>query len=130
MPAYDAGQFNPPAPVATVSLRDSASGKTVTDVPMLIDSGADVTLLPRTRVDELAIATDQNHTYELMAFDGTTSVAKATELDLIFQRRVFRGRFLISNQAVGFLGRDVINHLALTLDGPALSWEENKPVQK
>src|SRR5262249_56398454 len=48
---YD-GQFNPPAPVARVSLRVHANGKIVTDVPMLIDSGADVTLLPRARVDD------------------------------------------------------------------------------
>jgi hypothetical protein len=97
---------------------------------MLIDSGADVTLLPRVRVDELAIATDQDPVYELMAFDGTTSLAQAVQLDLVFQRRVFRGQFLITDQEVGFLGRDVINNLSLTLDGPALAWQESKWGQK
>jgi hypothetical protein len=129
MPAYD-GQFDPPAPVARVSLRVLANGKTATDVPMLIDSGADVTLLPRARVDELAIATDQDRVYELMAFDGTTSLAQAVQLDLVFQRRVFRGQFLITDQEVGFLGRDIINSLSLTLDGPALAWQESKSGQK
>jgi hypothetical protein len=93
---------------------------------MLIDSGADVTFLPRARVDELHIATDREGTYELTAFDGTTSLAQAAQLDLLFQRRVFRGQFLITFQEVGFLGRDVINHLSLTPDGPGLHWHETE----
>jgi hypothetical protein len=46
MPGYDPDQFDPPAPVARVELRDPASGAVVADVPMLIDTRADVTLLP------------------------------------------------------------------------------------
>jgi|SRR5262245_32887574 len=124
MPAYEASLFNPPAPLARVSLRNRANGNTVSDVPMLIDTGADMTLLPQARVDELAMADSLDIKYELMGFDGRTSEARAAELDLIFQRRVFRGRFLITRQSVGFLGRDVINHLALVLDGPGLAWDE------
>ncbi len=30
---------------------------------------------------------------------------------------------LLTNQAVGFLGRDVLNHLSVLLDGPRLNWE-------
>jgi len=130
MPAYEVGLFNPPAPLARVSLRNRLSGRIVHDVPMLIDSGADVTLLPRASVDGLDIATDPNIRYELMAFDGTTSTAQAAELDLIFQKRIFRGRFLLTHQEVGFLGRDVINHLSLLLDGPGLLWQETQRLEK
>jgi hypothetical protein len=42
MPAYDDRFFNSPAPLARVTLRTSGDAKVVTDVPMLIDSGADV----------------------------------------------------------------------------------------
>ena len=47
MPAYDTALFTPPAPLARVKLRNSDSGDTMPDVPMLIDCGADVTLIPR-----------------------------------------------------------------------------------
>ena len=51
MPTYDDHFFNPPAPVASVTLRNSKNGKIVPKVPMLIDSGADVTLVPQQFVD-------------------------------------------------------------------------------
>jgi len=50
MPTYDDQFFNPPAPLARVTLRNSQEGKTVSDVPMLIDSGADVTLISQQSV--------------------------------------------------------------------------------
>ena len=46
MPAYDGARFAPDAPVALVSIRNSETGKSESSVAMLIDSGADVTLLP------------------------------------------------------------------------------------
>jgi hypothetical protein len=47
MPKYDAENFDPPAPVAYVSLRDPATGASMSNVPMLIDTGADVHTLTR-----------------------------------------------------------------------------------
>ncbi len=55
MPAYDDRHFHPPAPVARVSLRHPESGESVENVPMQIDSGADVTLLPASAVASLGI---------------------------------------------------------------------------
>ena len=45
MPAYDGTRFDPPAPLVHVSVRNPASGAVLPEVPMLLDSGADVTLL-------------------------------------------------------------------------------------
>lgn len=50
MPSYDATECNPPAPVAEASLRN---GRMLADVLLLVDTGADVTLLPRHAVDRL-----------------------------------------------------------------------------
>ena len=47
MPEYDATYFDPPAPVAYVTLRNPATGDILPDIPMLMDTGADATLLPR-----------------------------------------------------------------------------------
>ena len=44
MPSYDALHYDPPAPIAQVMLR-AADGATVPDVSLLLDTGADATLL-------------------------------------------------------------------------------------
>jgi hypothetical protein len=46
MLSYDAAHFDPPAPVAHVTLRNPHSGATVPDMLLLLDTGADLTLLP------------------------------------------------------------------------------------
>jgi hypothetical protein len=130
MPAYDSNLFDPPAPVAVVSVPDPSSGSTVRDVPMLIDSGADVTLIPRTGVDELKVEIDPNASCELQGFDGQSTVAQAVQLDLVFVKRTFRGKFVIVNSKMGILGRDVLNHLAILLDGPQLTWQEQNDSAK
>jgi hypothetical protein len=126
MPAYDSSLFNPPAPVATVTLRDLAKGNTKDDVLMLIDIGADISLVPQTSIDVLGSNIDPLESYELRGFDGKTSVAQSVQLELVFLGRTFRGRFLISNSEYGILGRDVLNHLVIRLDGPGLNWQEQK----
>jgi len=122
MPAYNEGLFSPPAPVVSATLRNPETG-TTRGVLLLIDSGADVTLLPRSAVDALGI--QGSGTYELMGFDGATSFADAVRADLLFLNKTFKGQFLLVNQEVGILGRDVLNRVALLLDGPHLTWEEH-----
>lgn len=130
MPTYDSSQFDPPAPVAIVSLRAPSNDNAITDVPMLIDSGADLTLIPEKSVAELNVEFDEDHTYELEGFDGRKVMALTVQLELIFLRRTFRGRFVIVNSQSGILGRNILNHFALLLDGPRLSWRELKNLAK
>jgi len=124
MPSYDALLYDPPAPVAQVSLRNPDKTASVTDLVLLIDTGADVTLLPRSAVDQLGIQAVANVRYELASFDGTRSFAPVAILDMIFLNRVYRGRYLLADTQHGVLGRDVLNHLSLLLDGPAQLWSE------
>jgi hypothetical protein len=93
---------------------------------MLIDTGADVTLVPQASIDELKSGFDPQESYELEGFDGRRSFAQSVRLELVFLRRTFKGRFLIINSEVGILGRDVLNHIVVALDGPRLSWQEQK----
>ena len=126
MPTYDDYFFNPPAPLARVTSRNSEDGKTASDVPMLIDSGADVTLILHQAVTLLEVSIEPDTSYEIMGFDGRKSTAQVVSLDLIFLRRAFRGRFLVSTQEWDIVGRDVLNHVSVLLDGPRLVWEEQK----
>jgi hypothetical protein len=122
MPAYDDVRFAPPAPVASVEIRHPDSGESVVNVPMLVDSGADATLLPRIAVESLGIV-GTGERYQLMAFDGAISESEAIRADLIFLRKRFRGRYLLIDSEIGVLGRDVLNDCRLILDGPALAWD-------
>lgn len=127
MPSYDAPHCDPPAPVARVTLRDPQSRATVSDVLLLVDTGADVTLLPRTAVEQLGVPLLPGQQYELMGFDGSTSFASVVLLDLRFLKRAFRGRYLLLEEERGILGRDILNHVRLLLDGPQQQWAEWTP---
>jgi hypothetical protein len=127
MPAYDATRFQPPAPVAMVTLRNPAIGDVRAAVPMLLDSGADVSLVPEAVVRQIGVTPTPGVQYQLIAFDGTVSVAPVVQLELVFCRRTFRGQFLLTDQDSGILGRNVLNALPLLLDGPRLVWEEYLP---
>ena len=124
MPSYDASDFDPPPPVARVVLRHPQSGGTVSDVSLLLDTRADVTLLPRTAIERLGVPLLPNQRYELMSFDGSKSFAAVVMLDLLFLRRAFRGRYLWIETERGILGRDILNHVILLLDGPRQQWSE------
>ena len=128
MPVYDAIRFSPPAPLAFVAFRNTATGASASDVPMLLDSGADVSLVPRQTVIALGVSLDPAAVYELMSFDGNRSSAQAVHLDLLFLKRTFRGRFLLIDGECGILGRDILNHLSLSFDGPNLTWDERAPL--
>jgi hypothetical protein len=122
MPEYSDQRFDPPAPMAAVELR--AEGRAVSGVEMLIDSGSDVTLLPASALSRLGIEADRQRPYDLMAFDGSKTVAMPVRCEVIFLGRAFRGRYLVLESAYGILGRDILNHLSLILDGPRLEWRE------
>lgn len=124
MPAYDSTGFQPPAPVALVTVRLTATGVAVPNVTMLLDTGADVSFVPREAIAQLLETGQVLPQYELEAFDGTTSVAPAMHLELQFLGKSFRGQFLVIEQSYGVIGRNVLNNISLVFDGPALNWKE------
>ncbi len=126
MPAYDATLFQLPAPIAYVTLRNGSTGAVALDVPMLLDTGADVTLIPRAALDSLGSDTISNSSYELVGFDGSKNVAQVVRVELIFCRRTFRGQSLLVDQVYGILGRNVLNAVPLLLDGPQFTWDEQR----
>lgn len=126
MPIYSREGFDPPAPIAFVEIRNQATGQTVANVPMLMDTGADVTLVPQTALDNLQLTPIGETAYELAGFSGERLVLAAVSLDLIFCHQTFRGQFLPIDQTWGILGRNVLNAMPLRLNGPKLMWEEDK----
>src|SRR4051812_29999913 len=125
MPGYEMTLFDPPAPMARVTLVNPANGKSITDVPMLLDTGADVTLIPQSCVEPLGLQIDSEASleYVLVGFDGTQSHANVAEVHMAFHGMTFRGRYLLHERPVGVIGRNVLNLLHIDLDGPRLSWD-------
>jgi hypothetical protein len=122
MQLYDAVRFDPPAPLALVTVKSEELGTVIHDVPMLLDTGADVSLLPRSMVAPLASPGARQ--YELEAFDGTKSTAPAINAELQLLGKSFRGQFLLIDSWHGVLGRNVLNNLSLLFNGPSRKWME------
>ena len=121
MPDYDVQQFDPPAPVARVTVRMLDRG--ISDVPMLIDSGADVTLIPQTCAERLGLVGQLEVGLQLRGITGNGLAAKVVEAQVVFLGRNFRGRFPLIDAEYG-IGRNVLNNVALLFDGPRLNWRE------
>ena len=77
---------------------------------------------PLVCVDRLGATPAADQYYELMSFDGSTSLAPVVRLEMIFVGRTFKGQFLLIDQPWGVLGRNILNAVPLLLDGPRLTW--------
>ncbi len=122
MPSYDADRFAPPAPLARVTLRSLDTRSVVTDVPMLLDTGADVSMVPRAAARDLDLPEATAGTFKLVGFDGSSSESPAVHLEMVFSGRSFRGQYLLIDQDWGILGRNVLNLLPILFDGPRRLW--------
>jgi len=103
MPDYDGSRFEPPAPVARVSLRNPDSHETINNILMVIDTGADMTFIPGSAVNELDLQRASGEGYRLKAFDGSSSGAKAVRADMLFLGRTFKGLYLVRQSEIGIL---------------------------
>lgn len=124
MPKYDENLFSPPAPVSYVTLQNPENNLEVGNVPMLIDTGSDATLIPQFVVEKLALNLPTSKIYETEAFNGATSQSSVVQVKMIFLEKNFRGEFLTIPQYYGVIGRNILNQLTLVFDGKNLRWEE------
>ncbi len=122
MENYDSIRFSPPAPLAHVTVRNPENGMEEREVPMLLDTGSDVTLVPQKHVAKLKLDLSAGRQYELAGFDDHKSYSQAVKLHLIFEEKTFRGEFLLIDQDYGVIGRNVLNLLNLQFIGQKLTW--------
>ena len=112
----------PPAPMCTVTVR--FGGKSV-EVLALIDSGADATTIPKRVYDELAPPQ-----YSAAIVFGATTKKKedererpiyAVEVEFMGIRQAIFAVYLPERPYM-LIGRDILNHHELLLDGPQLQF--------
>ncbi len=126
MPEYDAENFEPPAPVAHVTIRNPATGVLLSEIPMLIDTGADATLLPSNAVEQLGVKPEEDTDFEVQVFDGEIKWLRLAKLELYFLDKKFSGEYLLIDRSIGILGRNILNNVRILLDGPHGKWQEHK----
>lgn len=114
--AYDTS-LDPPAPVVPMTI-SGPSGEDAVLLPMLVDTGADCTVVP------VAIA----RLLGLVRVDriGLTGVGGASIMAPVHAASVTVLGLRVLARVVAFgdeaiLGRDVLNQVVLTLDGPGLT---------
>lgn len=113
---YDQQNFNPPAPVMEVSLSIPGAQSVILKSPALLDSGADITVIPEQIVQELQL----KYVDEITAcgYDGVPKQVFIYSVKLIFDGL---GNFIVRaitlNNDHALIGRDIINKWSLLLEG-------------
>ena len=117
--------FDPPAPIAELILRNIETGERAGDVSVLLDTGADISLLPLSAIEKLKIETS-GETVNLIGFDESKSTSEIYRLQVIFLGKRFTGDYCAIDDEIGILGRDVLNEFSITFDGKNLEWKEQQ----
>lgn len=123
MTKYDSTHHAPPAPVAWVKIVHPITNEQVADVPMLIDSGADVTLLPEKVIKQLRLEPNIEEGVVLEGFEGGTQTT-AYPVTAIMELGGFRfkGSYVFADREIGVVGRNILNNLIIELNGPGEVW--------
>lgn len=113
---YDAS-LDPPAPVVPVRISGPVGDEAVM-VPMLVDTGADCTLVPARIVRQLGLPQ--------IDVVGVTGVGGGRRQTTVHAASVELGGPRMLARVVAFadeaiLGRDILNQSVVTLDGPGLA---------
>lgn len=104
--------YRPPAPTLPVGV--SALGPAVVMLPMLIDTGADVTLIPAALARQLRLP--RVDTVIVSGFGGATQRADVHAATLHLGGTEVLARVVATDEAL--LGRDVLAAIVFELDGP------------
>ncbi|WP_146140950.1 hypothetical protein [Haliangium sp. UPWRP_2] len=123
MTKYDSVYHQPPAPVAWVAIENPDTDERATGIPVLIDSGADSTLLPEKIIGQLGLSLNPDKAIELADFEGTGNRIKHPAAAVVVLEGLrFKGDYLFAECEIGVLGRNILNHLIFELNGPSLTW--------
>ncbi len=94
---------------------------------MLLDTGADVSLIPKALIPLSIVEAASFRTFQLVGFDGSSRSFQSIELQVVFQGKRFTGEYCLIDDEIGILDRDVMNQISIILDAPNLVWDLIQP---
>ena len=116
---YDGQHYSPPAPVLPIEISAPGHAQSGRTVIALIDSGADATLVPIDVLEEIGARPIGYAT--LIGLGSESWLAEVYIINVCAGPHILYAiRALAMPTGSGsVLGRDVLNHLTITLNGPA-----------
>ena len=112
----------PPAPFLSVHISNLVGTPEPAALPAKVDTGADLTAIPSTLVDQLSLAPAGE--IQVEGYDGRQSTLTCYDITLLVAHlRVVGLQVVPFSEDYALLGRDALNLLRLLLDGPDLSLE-------
>ena len=121
MPAYD-GQYNPPAPIADLTIAHPVSGAKSAPLSGKLDTGAGLSVIPQRVIVQLALsphsriwARSYDRAYSRRLIYFAHFVLEGNELAAV--------QCLAVERETALIGRNVLNRFAILLDGPKLRFE-------
>ncbi len=116
-------QVDPPAPFVHVSLRRPGDGPSIDNLPAQVDTAADRTVIPGGLVARLGLVPLDELT--VAGFGGQVLLVSTYLVELSLRDQPPRPIEVLAHEGEPYilLGRDVLNHHRLLLDGPGLALE-------
>jgi predicted aspartyl protease len=116
---YDRQRYSPPAPIMPIDINAPGRTRSGCTVTALIDSGADATLLSINVLEEIGARPVGHAT--LVGISDKPYLAEVYIVNiLVGSRTLYAVRVLaMPTGSDSIVGRDVLNHLTITLNGPA-----------
>lgn len=118
---YDEMDFEPPAPLAETKVLAPGRDSPIQTVKMQLDSGSDMTCVPKKVTSRLR--TLDYGSVVAVDFGGHQSTYRTVFISFSFAGFDFKNIEALEIEGdFGLFGRDVLNKLMLSLDGPNLKW--------